>query len=240
MNDRARVRKRIVLFIGGALALVGGVTVAQTTAFKSAFNPPSAPPVRVDAPPAADRHLVEAVRGTIETARELRRLAPERANAAVRAFAQGTPEAGAALLPLFDAIPVAHRSPAPEMRETVAHLTKLRGPAFDRALMDAEIQQRQQLIGLTEQLARIGNNAELRHFAAQSLGDQRTELARAHAVAAEIARWPVASTPPSKAVEIGGPTDVPRPPKPVEVTVPERGAAAELNRREMDRVLRGR
>lgn len=240
MNDRPRVRTRIVLFIGGALALIGGVTVAQTTAFRSVFNAPSAPPVSVDGPAPADRPLLEAVRGTVEVARELRRLVAERANAAVRAFAQGTPEAGAALLPLVDAIPVAHRSPAPASRDTVARLMKLRGPAFDRALMDAEIQQRQQLISLTEQLARIGNNAELRHLASQSLGNQRTELARAHAVAAEIAGWPVASTTPSKAVRVGGPTDIPLRLKPIEVAVPERSTAAELNRREMERVLRGR
>jgi predicted outer membrane protein len=240
-----RVRKRIVLLIGSALALIGGVTVAQTTVFKSAFNAPSAPRVSVDAPPAADRPLLEAVRGsTVEIAWELRRLALERpGHAAVRVFAQGVPEAGAALLPslpLYDAIPVPHGSAAPEARETVERLTKLRGPAFERALMDAEIQQRQQLIGLSEQLARIGNNAELRHLAAQSLGGQRSALARAHAVAAEIARRPDEATPMSKAATVGAQPSVPRPPKRVEVTVPERDAATELNRREMERVLRGR
>ena len=240
MNDRPLVRTRIALLISGSLALIGGVAMAQTTVFKSAFNAPSAPRVRADVPPAEDRHLVEAARDTVAIARDLRRLAFERAGAATRAFAQGTPEAGAALLPLFDAIPVVHRLPPPEMRETVAQLTKLRGLAFDRALMDAEIQQRQQLIGFTEQLARSGNNPELRHVAARSLGDQRTALARAHAMAAEIARSPATSTPRSKAVTVGGPTDAPRPPKPVEVTAPERNAAAELSRREMERVLQGR
>jgi hypothetical protein len=102
--------------------------------------------------------------------------------------------------------------------------------------MDAEIQERQHMIGLSEQLARIGNNAELRHLAAQSLGKQRNELARAHALAAEIARRPVAPTTPSKAGTLGGPINVPLKPKPV-VTVLERNAATELNRREMERVL---
>jgi hypothetical protein len=240
MTNRPRVRKRIVLLVGGALVLIGGVTMAQTEVFKIAFNVPSAPRVKVDAS-LADQPLVEAVRATVAIARELRRLALERADhAATRAFAQETSEAGAALLPglpPLDAITAAHQSPAPEAHGTVARFATLRGLAFDRALMDAEIQERQQLIGLSEQLARIGSNAELRHLAAQSLGNQRNELARAHALAAEIARRPVAPTTPSKAV--GGPINVPLKPKPVDVTVLERSAATELNRREMERVLRG-
>jgi predicted outer membrane protein len=243
MTNRPRARKHIVLSIGGALVLIGGVTVAQTTVFKSAFNAPSAPRVEVDAPPAADQPLVEAIHGTIEIARELRRLALERADhAAVRAFARETSEAGAALLlgpPLLDAIPVSYGSPAPEARDTVARLATQSGPAFDRALMDADIQQRQQLIGLSEQLARVGNNAQLRHVAALSLGKQRSDLARVHALAAEIALRPIAPTTRSKAVTVGGQIDVRLKPKPVGISVIERSAATELNQREMERVLRG-
>jgi predicted outer membrane protein len=234
MTDRPRVRKRIVLALGGALFLVGGATLAQT-AIRSAFNAPP-PRGRLDAPPAADRGFVEAAHAAVALAPELRRLALERAeHAGVRGFA-ATP-AGAALLPHLPPLEIPLTA---EAQDTVALLAKLRGPAFDRALMDAEIQQRQALLGVSERQARSGANADLRQHAAQSLAAQRAELARAHTIAATVARGSVATRMPSApAVTIGGPIVQQPAASQLAETVESAGnATADLNRRELDRIIR--
>jgi putative membrane protein len=231
-------RKRIMLVAGGVLLLGGGATVAQTPMLMpvlwSAFNIVPAR-AKVALPPEADRSFVEAAHAAAAPAAELRRLGFERAeHAAVRSFLQTTAEAGAALLPQ---LPQPDATIAATASDALAPLMSLRGVAFDRALMDAEIQLRSQLVEVTEQQARAGLNAELRQLAAQSLVDQRAELVRAHAVAAEIARTPAqqVTRPP-----VAQTSPVPFEPKPVEsipaVSRPPRTSTTELNLQQLRRI----
>jgi predicted outer membrane protein len=257
VTDRNLRRAHIALLAVSAVVLAGSAVMTQTPLLKplvdSALAKPPAPRAKLALPPEADRRLVEAARAAVVLSPELRRLAHERAeHPAVRGFMQDAPIAGASLLSDLphEAQSADSGSPNPA-RDMLELLSRLRGPAFDRVLMDAEIQQRQRLVDLTEQQARAGRHAELRHLAQRSLNTQRIELIRAHAVAAEIASivvnlppsQPKAPSVPMLGGPIGPPSQVQFNPSAIEIppsaVAAPRNMTTDLNLRELERISLG-
>jgi putative membrane protein len=233
--------KRTLIIMSGLLA-IAAATLAHTPIVKAAFATKALPPHAMrsaSAPPSADRPFVEQALAAADQAATLHGLIAARAeHPALRGYAQQVPPAGAPLAARLrqahaELAAAASQRPIPGQAELDRAAT-LRGAAFDRAVMDMEVQQRQRLLDLAEQHARSGNNAELRAVAADSVPSMRRQLDRAHQAAAELAR---ASTPTPRPVArapttIGGPIPEPRP----ATDLPN--ATTDLNLRELQRIGR--
>ncbi len=68
---------------------------------------------------------------------------------------------------------------AAQFKNSITHLSTLRGPAFDRAFKQQVISDHQQAIALFEQQAADGTDPDLRKFAERRLPRLRVHLAMA-------------------------------------------------------------